>query len=174
MNTFIRSDDRPDGHKGRPCKGIINAHPTYKQRTCRPCKGIINAHPTYRQRTCRPCKEIINAHPTYKQRTCRPCKGIINAHPTYKQRTCRPCKEIIKWFYCAKGICGFLSSSAVANPTTQPTTYTEFILHLLQTYHFGLPNGPFHSPKRTVWRSNMHRFATHFGPSCNWLNTNRL
>ena len=42
MNTFIRSDDRPDGHKGRPCKGIINAHPTYRQRTCRPCKGSLN------------------------------------------------------------------------------------------------------------------------------------
>ena len=41
MNTFIRSDDRPDGHKGRPCKGIINAHPTYRQRTCRPCKGSL-------------------------------------------------------------------------------------------------------------------------------------
>ena len=41
MNTFIRSDDRPDGHKGRPCKGIINAHPTYRQRTCRPCKESL-------------------------------------------------------------------------------------------------------------------------------------
>jgi len=23
MNTFIRSDDRPDGHNGRPCKGSL-------------------------------------------------------------------------------------------------------------------------------------------------------
>ena len=83
MNTFIRSDDRPDGHKGRPCKGIINAHPTYKQRTCRPCKGIINAHPTYRQRTCRPCKGSL----THTQHTnnghAAPAKGSL----THTQHT---------------------------------------------------------------------------------------
>ena len=49
----IRSDDRPDGHEGRPCKRIINAHPLFADG--------INAHPLFADgHEGRPCKRTIS------------------------------------------------------------------------------------------------------------------